>query len=284
MTYLRKLFRLFRRAVATVDVGQGAPQSVTLKSRVAATIPTSNMRHVSYTPVALACVVVAVLTSVVWQMKMTGVVPWVGFAPPVVIGLAAVGLAIAMGRALERRQGFHVPWTFRRCVSTVALVVFSVSCTDVASPDPPPSSERNSSPLVLFAGMEVVHGSECLRDHGPALPYGELKERSPEAIGGLLSAATMGGPVVRRCVTVPADPNMAAEPVTVTFILVAIGTSLVAGLVVWALQAIFGGDSYRDFIDDCHAEGKATRLATAEWEVDGTTVTEKWLECFEPEW
>ena len=31
MTYLRKLFRLFRRAVATVDVGQGAPQSVTLR-------------------------------------------------------------------------------------------------------------------------------------------------------------------------------------------------------------------------------------------------------------
>ena len=40
MTCLRKLARLFRRAVATVDFGQGTPQSVTLKSRVATSFPT----------------------------------------------------------------------------------------------------------------------------------------------------------------------------------------------------------------------------------------------------
>ncbi len=44
MTYLRKLARLFRRAVATVAFGQGTPQSVTLKSRVATTFPTPTNR------------------------------------------------------------------------------------------------------------------------------------------------------------------------------------------------------------------------------------------------
>ena len=38
MIHLRKLAYFFRRAIATVAFGQGAPHSVTLKSRLVATV------------------------------------------------------------------------------------------------------------------------------------------------------------------------------------------------------------------------------------------------------
>lgn len=64
MIHLRKLARLFRRVIATVASGQGAPHSVTLKSKVAATPePSPPHRRVDGKRLALCAIATAAFTS-----------------------------------------------------------------------------------------------------------------------------------------------------------------------------------------------------------------------------